>query len=204
MVALADGDTLAARERFDEAAAIDPTYGPGQLNRGVMAVHARDHDTAIEALGAGLRDRRFAGDVDANLALAHALAKDGQHVRALEVLRSLVHRSEDPHIDLVLAIVLMDDSGPAAQGRTDRFVTATDDEMRVALQRYLATKPTNATLVIAAEQRLTVLEDREEPVSTHGSLEHEAAALEAELRAREAKEKARLRRLEAELLGQQQ
>lgn len=201
VIALAEGDQIAARERFDQSAEIDPTYGPGQLNRGILAAHVRDHDVAIEALGAGLRDRRFAHDVDAKLALGHTLAKDGNDVRGLKVLRSLVHRSTDPQIDLVLAMVLMDEVGPAAATRT-AFSREPYKEARVALRRYLAAKPENTALVIAAEQRLADLE-WVEPTETQRIEAREFEKLLRAHRAAEAAEKQRLRQLEAELMGQQ-
>jgi tetratricopeptide (TPR) repeat protein len=195
VIALADGDAVAARERFDQAAEIDPKYAPGQLNRGILAAHVRDYDVAIEALGAGLRDRRFAHDVDAKLALAHTLAKDGDEVRALKVLRGLVHRSTDAQIDLVLAIVLMDDADFTAD-----FERGPYDEARAALRRYLASKPKSPTLVIAAERRLGDLDDWMTDTHERPRID---PIFEAKRRADEAEEKVRLRALEAKLLGEQ-
>ena len=115
----------------------------------------------------------------------------------------MLHRSDDPQIDLVLAITLMDDIGPAAERRADRFVRAPYDEARGALRRYLATEPTNTTLRIAAEQRLVELDEWADPPMPRRPTAAETAALLRAMRAHEEAEKQRLRRLEAELREQQ-
>jgi tetratricopeptide (TPR) repeat protein len=202
VIELQAGDAMAARRRFDRAAEIDPAYAPGQLNRGILAAHWRQYDVAIEALGAGLRDPAYAKDVDSAVALGRALAKRRDPVRALKVLRGIARRSGDPHTDLVLGIVLMDDIGPLAdEGPT--FERAPYDEARVALTRYIATRPTNIALTRAAQLRLAELDAMFRVGDPPHAVEPEALRLERLHREQETAEKKRLRALEAEMQRQQ-
>jgi len=147
LVDLTRGDTQAAFQRFDEALALDASFGPAHTNEASVLLAAGDYDGAVAHYQALLE--HDPGDADARVGLAICLRGQGHPRQALREYNRVL--ADHPgHADALFDLGVLEaeflDRRPRARERFVRFleVAPRDHERREAAERYLQEIPAPA------------------------------------------------------------
>jgi tetratricopeptide (TPR) repeat protein len=147
LVDLARGDTQAAFQRFDEALALDSSFGPAHTNEASVLLAAGDYEGAKTHYEALLSED--SGDTDARIGLAICLRGLGHPRQALREYNRVLE-AQPGNVDALFDLGVLEaeflDRRPRARERFVRFLELAprDHEKREDAQRYLEEIPAPA------------------------------------------------------------
>ncbi len=204
-----EDNQVEALRAFKKAVEIEKNHADANMNIAMIAIRFRDYKSAEQSINIALKDQRQKKNVEAFLGLGVALRgqrKYGDAENAFKKAQEL--ESADPRALYNLGILYHEHIGPASEAKSEGGVF--DKKPYEKAKDYFAKFVSQASgdkglssTAADAKNRISNIDDYFKNIEDMKKLEAEAAKLAEQAKKAEDEEKARLRKMEEDMMKQQ-